>query len=402
MEIDTLILEKQIIGSVLKDPSLFLTAGTLRLEDVQNDICQDVWSAIRSLVSTAAELTVEDVLGTCRIAKSGHIQALIGHGSTDRDRLAATIKLLTDARRGAALHKLLTSQLGALKNGTPWDTVVSQILGSVTSDYGGYRTQSATSVRAASIERLKRAPREKIPTGLTYLDRHLGGGLGGGHLIGVGALTKTGKTTLIATISANLEAQKIPHQVFFLERHETFIEELKEARALGVNIRNLSDHISQLEERARQRTYTEYVNARGITADEIRHEVLYGARRKGIKVALVDYFQLIALPGANAKGSSRAIELGKAAQSLQATAADANVDIIATCQLEDDGRPRESNAIKFASNLYMNMHRDQNCPETWFEMIATNITPPHDIGSISEPALIFSDTVGPYFRNPHD
>lgn len=393
-------LEKQIVGSVLLDPTLYTATDGLRTEDLQHEICLDVWAALRSHIASGAEFNTDNVLGACRIASRDHISTLLRSGSKDRDRLCSAIKLLTDARRTQALNTLLTGTLGRLKGGEHWGTIVSELLSTVTTDYGGHRSRSASSVRIDSIERLKRSNREKVQTGLTCLDRHLGGGLSGGHLVGIGALTKTGKTTLVATISANLETNKVPHQVFFLERHETFIEELKEARALNVNIRDLPNHIPELEARARQRTYTEYVQARSMTVEEIRHEILYGARKNGIRVVLIDYFQLIPIP--SGKGVSRLKELERAAQLLQATATDSGADIIVTCQLEDDGRPRETNAIKFAANLYMNMHRDQNHPETWFEMIATNITPANNIGSISDPAIMFCETSGPYFANPYD
>jgi replicative DNA helicase len=222
----------------------------------------------------------------------------------------------------------------------------------------------------------------------------------GGWLIGVGAFAKTGKTTLVATISGNLDRQRVPHQVFTLERSETYIEELKAARDMGINITQLGKHVDAFEQRLNEPSYAEYIHSRSITVEEIRHEILSGVRKKGIRAAFIDYWQLIATSAKGLRADSRNEELGRQVQLIADTAGDAGIPIVLTSQLNDNGAPRESNAIKFAANIFLILQRDQNAAEAWFENIVTNITEPLNIGSINDPALMFRSDVGPFFDAP--
>nr|WP_274597201.1 DnaB-like helicase C-terminal domain-containing protein [Microvirga tunisiensis] len=272
----------------------------------------------------------------------------------------------------------------------------------LTSDYAGYRTREAASVAANLKRRLIQNTGKPIPTGLTMLDRHLGGGLVPSTMIGIGAFTKTGKTTLLNTISYNLEEGGHSHLIFTLERREEDVEAAKASRFLECSSRKLASRVNDLDRYIARPRRAYYIHDTQITVEDIRHEILYHKRRYGIIMAGVDYWQLIQPSSKERRDSNRERELARAAQVLQQTAMDADLCIVITCQLSDDGRPRESNSIKFASSLYVNMHRDQGRAETWFETTATNITPWTNIGSINTPALLFEGEIGPYFRNPED
>ncbi len=395
---DTIALERQILGSILRDPTLYGTAETLRLEDLEDLACRDVWFAIQSLAHSAADITKDAVVGSCMRANPADIEEIGRHGHVDRDRLAIAVTMLIDARRAAALEADLTRQLGALRGDGQWRRAISELLAILGAEYGGYRSKSALSARQATLQKLRMATGEAIPTGLRSLDERLGGGMRDGWLIGIGAYAKTGKTTLVATISGNLDRQQVPHQVFTLERHETYIEELKAARELKINITQLGTKIDEFERRLAMPSYAEYIHSRSITVEEIRHEILSGVRRKGIRVALIDYWQLIAMSAKGLKADNRGEELARQVQLIAATAGDAGIPIILTSQLNDNGAPRESNAIKFAANLFLILQRDQNAAEAWFENVVTNITEPLNIGSIADPALIFRSDIGPYFE----
>ena len=146
--------------------------------------------------------------------------------------------------------------------------------------------------------------------------------------------------------------------------------------------------------------YAEYIHSRSLTVEEIRHEILYGVRRKGIRVAMIDYWQLIAASGKGLRADNREEELARQVQLIAATSVDAGIPIVLTSQLNENGAPRGSNAIKFAANLFMILHRDPTGAEAWLECVVTNITEPINIGSVADPALIFQSDIGPYFSCP--
>lgn len=398
MAADTIALERQILGSILRDPTLYNVAESLRPEDVDDHACKDVWLAIQSLAHSGTVIDSQSVMGSCIFATAADVDEIAKYGHVDRDRLATAVTTLIDTRRAAALETELTRQLGSLRGDGQWRRAISELLAALSADYGGYRSKSAKSARQAALQKLRMATSEAIPTGLSSLDQRLGGGMRGGWLIGIGAYAKTGKTTLVATISGNLDHQKVPHQVFTLERHETYIEELKAARELQINVTQLGKNVDEFERRLNAPSYAEYIHSRSITVEEIRHEILSGVRRKGIRVALIDYWQLIAASAKGLRSENRSEELGRQVQLIADTAGDAGIPIILTSQLNDNGAPRESNAIKFAANLFLILQRDPNAAEAWFENVVTNITEPVNIGSISDPALIFRSDVGPYFE----
>jgi replicative DNA helicase len=400
MAIDSIALERQILGSVLNDPTLYGAIDVLRAEDIQDPACHEVWLAIQSLAHSAKPIDMQSVIGTCMLASANDVQEIARTGHVDRDRLVTAVTTLIDTRRTFALESELTRQIGALRTDGQWRRSISELLATLTADYGGYRSKSAVSTRQAALERLRMAAGDAIPTGLPTLDAHLNGGLRGSWLIGIGAFAKTGKTTLVATISGNLDQQKVPHQLFTLERHGTYIEELKAARELGVNVTQLATRIDDFERRIASPGYAEYIHSRSLTVEEIRHEILFGVRRKGIRVALIDYWQLIAPSGKGLRADNREEELSRQVQLLAATAVDAGIPIILTSQLNDNGAPRGSNSIKLAANLFLILHRDPTESETWLECVVTNITEPVNIGSAADPALIFQSDVGPYFSSP--
>lgn len=249
MALDTLALERQILGSVLNDPSLYAAIEPLRAEDIQDPACAEVWVAIQSLAHSAKKIDKQAVIGSVFLASADEVEQIARTGHVDRDRLSTAVATLIDSRRTFALESELTRQIGALRTDGQWRRSVSELLATLSADYGGHRSKTAISTRQAALERLRLSAGAAIPTGLATIDNHLKGGMRGGWLIGIGAYAKTGKTTLVATISGNLDQQKVPHQLFTLERHETYIEELKAARELGINVTQLSKKIDEFEKR---------------------------------------------------------------------------------------------------------------------------------------------------------
>ncbi|PZR86535.1 MAG: hypothetical protein DI537_28400 [Stutzerimonas stutzeri] len=398
MAVDTLALERQVLGSILRDPTLYNVAETLKSEDVEDHACKDVWLAMQAIAHSGALITLQAVTGSCIFASAADVDEIAKYGHVDRDRLAKAVATLIDTRRAAALETELTRQLGSLRADGQWRRAISELLATLSDDYGGYRSKTATSARQAALQKLRMAKTTAIPTGLTALDERLNGGMRPGWLIGVGAFAKTGKTTLVSTISGNLDQAGTPHQVFTLERHETYIEELKAARDLKINVTQLHNHVDDFERRLNTPSYAEYIHSRSITAEEIRHEILSGVRTRGVRAALIDYWQLIAASTKGIRSDNRNEELGRQVQLIADTAGDAGIPIFLTCQLNENGAPRESNAIKFAANIFLILQRDPNAAEAWFETVVTNVTEPVNIGSVHDPAIIFRSDIGPYFE----
>jgi replicative DNA helicase len=398
MTFDTDELERRIIGSVVSDPSLIDRIERIRFEDIEDPDCRDVLAALRGLSKDRTRITADTIAGSCIGTTAETIRRLAGIGTLNVDRLAEAVEALIDHKRTRMLKADLSESLGKLNNGQSWRETVADIGTKLISGYDTHRSRSGQDVRADVVRRLRMGSAARLPTGIAAIDAHFHGGLPPGYLIGLGAQTKTGKTTLIATISGEWDEMKIPHLLHSLERHDSHIESLKVARRLGVNMNALDDHIDRIEADT-SRSATQYVHDTRLTVEDWRHDVLYHVRRNGVRAAMVDYWQLFGASPKHRRNETRENELNRTVQIIANTAVDAGIPIILMSQNNDAGDPKDCKAIKQAAGYYGVIHRDQDSDATWIETIATTVSPMTDIGSHAQPALSLETGIGPYFRS---
>jgi replicative DNA helicase len=398
VNIDIIEIERRIIGSILKDPSLYHLAEIIRYDDLQDQVCRDIWAALRSLKMRGTAVTLNTVAGSCMVASTSDIAQVEHAGSLNVDRLADTVANLIDNKRNEALIQDLAENLGKLRNGQPWREIIGQLMTRLVVEYDGHNSRNGLDVRSDLIRQLRMGQASRLPTGLRAVDEHFQGGLPSGFLIGLGAQTKTGKTALAATISGNWDAAAIPHLVYSLERRETHIEALKTARRLNMNMNRLADHLDAIErEAARSATY--YVHNTRLTVEEWRHDVLHHVRRHNIKAVITDYFQLFVGAPNSGRKETREAELARTVQVIANTANDAGIPILLLSQNNDLGEPKDCKAIKQAAGYYGVIHRDQGQDSTYIETIATSISPFMNIGSLNHPAMLLDSAIGPHFRD---
>lgn len=397
MSVDLVEVERRIIGSVLRDPTLYPHAELIRYDDLDDPLCKDVWAAIRSMAMANTPITVDTVAGSCMEASGPDVSQLARTGTLNVDRLADAVIHLIDRKRSRALEVDLAEHLGRLRNGHGWREIIADLSARLVSDYDGHTAKSGVQVRSDMIRKLRLGTEVKIPTGLTQIDAYFQGGLPP-FLIALGAQTKTGKTTMAATISGNWDALAIPHLVFSLERKEDHIEKLKAARRLELNMNALAANLKAVEaDRSRSATY--YVHNTSLTAEEWRHEVLYHVRRHGVRAVITDYFQLFAASSRQNRKETREGELNRTVQLIANTAVDAGVPVLLFSQNNDQGEPRDCKAIKQAASYYGVIHRDQGHDATHIETIATSVSPFMNIGSFTQPAMVLDEGIGPHFRD---
>ncbi len=397
MTFDTDELERRIIGSLVRDPTLIDRVDRLRYDDIQDTVCRDIFSALRGLAKSKTPVSLDTIAGSCIGATGDQIHALKERGTLSVDRLHEAVEMLIDQRRSHMLKGDLQEALGKLNNGHPWRSVIADINTKVVSGYDSYRARHGEDVRSAVVRNRRKGATTRVPTGIASVDSHFGGGLPPTYLIGLGAQTKTGKTAFVATVSGNLDNADIPHAVFSLERNETHIESLKLSRKLGIHIDKLDDHLDRVEAMT-DRSSTYYVHDTNLTVEDWRHDVLFHVRRHGIRLVLVDYWQLFAPSSKQRRSETRENELNRTVQVIANTAVDAGIPIVLMSQNNESGDPKDCKAIKQAAGYYGVIHRDQDQDAAWIETIATSVSPLLNIGSHSQPALSLDLGVGPYFQ----
>jgi len=193
-----------------------------------------------------------------------------------------------------------------------------------------------------------------IPTGLSALDRILGG-LCPGRLTVIAGKPGAGKTTLM--LQTALTAARAGHSVVIVscEMTEPEVCRVMLSRHAGISLSPAD--VLALDERTRAEQRRRLMDAAdqiammpiaieyrpGISSGQIRHLLRHHAQR-GAKLAVVDYIQLV--DGRTRRDQSREQEVAEVALTLKTLAGQLGMSIVAGSQVNDAGEVRESRAIE--------------------------------------------------------
>ncbi|MBS0373414.1 MAG: replicative DNA helicase [Proteobacteria bacterium] len=177
-----------------------------------------------------------------------------------------------------------------------------------------------------------------VATGYTELDR-MTAGLQPGDLIIVAGRPSMGKTTLAVNIAENAAIErKVPAAIFSMEMSAEALT-LRMISSLGrVSQGHLRTGALSAEDWPRITSATEVLSAAPIFIDEtpaltpteIRARARRLKREKGLGLIVVDYLQLMQVPGTK---ENRATEISEISRSLKALAKELQLPVIALSQL---------------------------------------------------------------------
>lgn len=186
-----------------------------------------------------------------------------------------------------------------------------------------------------------------LPTGLGELDQMLGG-LRGGQLIVIGARPSVGKTALALTIAENVTATGTPAVMFSLEMPGVDIGARVLSMESGVSMTRFT-RANRLEPReielltsvlAQVENCPLYLDEQpNQTASRIASATRSSVRRHGVKLALIDYLQIM---DAESKGEYRSHQVGEMAQRLKQVARECNIPVILLSQLTRESENRST------------------------------------------------------------
>jgi replicative DNA helicase len=234
------------------------------------------------------------------------------------------------------------------------------------------------------LDTLHQSPGEVrgVPTGFTLLDRKTAG-LQPGELIVIAGRPSMGKSTLAVNIAESAAIAKgVPAAIFTMEMSSEqmtlrMISSLGRVSASHLRTGNFSDEDwSRIQGAMSQLSGAPiYLDeSPALTPTELRARARRLKRERGLGLVIVDYLQLMQVPGTK---ENRATEISEISRSLKALAKELNVPVIAISQLNraveqrTDKRPvmsdlRESGAIEQDADLILLIYReevyDQNSP----------------------------------------
>lgn len=247
-------------------------------------------------------------------------------------------------------------------------------------------------------------------TGFPMLDNAMGGGLYPAKCYGIAARKKQGKTVIGGQISEALMDQGIIHAYVALEMGAGEIHERLMARRMEKNSLVFKDPRSRHNEyfiRAYQTARASmnekcivYVDAPGLTFDDLRRECSFLVASKGVKVIIVDYLQLI---GGQAKGESQAQHLDRICQWFAEFARKHEVTFLSLAQINQEGNVRGGEGMRLAFDQVYELQQvefqtsDEIRVEAFLDMMDTRYTKWSSVGTKESPALRLHTTIGPQF-----
>jgi replicative DNA helicase len=251
-----------------------------------------------------------------------------------------------------------------------------------------------------------------VPTGFTLLDRKTTG-LQPGDLVVIAGRPSMGKTTLAVNIAENAAIAKgVPSAIFSMEMSAEQLT-LRLISSLGrVNQSHLRTGNFSEEDWSRIQGAMAQLSAAplfvdetpALTPTEVRARARRLKRERGLGLVVVDYLQLMQVPGTK---ENRATEISEISRSLKALAKELQIPVVALSQLNraveqrTDKKPvmsdlRESGAIEQDSDLILLIYREEVYdPNTARKGIADIIIAKQRNGPIGEVQLTF---LGEYTR----
>jgi replicative DNA helicase len=295
----------------------------------------------------------------------------------DISAMCEQVALLAQNRRTIqTAFKLAELGLQSGQNPGPFFDVSQKMIASLVSD-GNVKSRPKDSADLANefYSELQRPipASTTIRTGLCELDRRLGGGLQSGRLYVAAGRPGMGKSALV--FQAMVSAARDGHRAlgFTLEMKAPQLQARLLAHESGIDSRSLrtaagderAGELSVASSRLSQLPYAIVDDAR-VTVQQLRLTARRERAKRGLKLVVVDYLQLMASEG---RHDTREQEVASISRELKKLANELDIAVLAACQLNRnleqraDKRPmlsdlRESGAIEQDADVVMLLYRD--------------------------------------------
>lgn len=390
--------ETSILGAVLRNRSMMTDLGDLAPEHFLDPAFRASWRAMLADSTIddefALQMAVPDLTEaqTDAIVRTNH----------KREIVLRAKNILHESRARRDLRRVLNESLKSLdeKEGT-----AAEIGARTTRSLKDVSASATISMAAVDVARQleKQETAGFVSTGIRTLDYVLYGGFHYGLLTGILARYKVGKTALMASVARNLERQGIPTLMVSLERRMGDVERFIAARSLGIDARDL-DLMGNAEHKEAFAEYVEsvrklrYVHKPAISIEQLRALIISEIQAHGIKVVLVDYWQLITNPHSR---STQADKQHESAQIMADLAAELDVSIVITGQLNQEGQPKGSEGILAAAGMVVKIEREVNSQGAFVTTLVSNKGPALDKGNPSDPSLMLA-LPGPHYSDYED
>ena len=365
--------ERSVIGAILMGYGRAEDTG-LRSDDFTDSLCQRVFTTCKALEvqGKIADLTT---VGDSDI-DVGDLIELTSEAGVDRHIITQHVE---NIRTASARREVRDIALNAAKmaqdNDVALDETISMArtaLDAVGAATGSGETVSGTDAVVDFHEWLYEKPVPPIPTGLSSLDKRLGGGFSGGKLVVIGARPAVGKSALLSKIAMQALGQGKRVLYVSLEMEPREIISRMMAALAHVSAAKMEAH--ELDEAEQLRLAEAYgmfngdalhISQKAVTPTLVRKAALKVRAKCGLDMVCVDYLQLMHADG---KTSGRAEEVGEISRALKLLAMELGVPVLAAAQVNrastqgEERAPRlfelrESGSIEQDADVVLLLHK---------------------------------------------
>lgn len=384
--------EQAVLGSLLKDPSCLATVSDmLKTEHFYIPQHKEIYTAIINIDTMGGRIdplvvleelkrkgVYDDIGGKTYLMK-------IAQSVPSTQNVESYIKIIIDKYYLRTLMLTAREILDETGEGTESPDVLLDMAEQKIYDIRrGKNTSGPVKVSDIIVsdvfDRLKKLgsadPKEKeqymgIPTGFSYLDKVLAGGLHRSDLILVGARPGMGKTSFALNMARNMAVKGKKVLFFSLEMsNEQLAQRIISTEARIVSGKLRTGEITDADWEKLGLALQNLINAElyfddtaSITVPEMKARV---RRMKGVDCVVIDYLQLMA---GTKRTENRVQEISEITRSLKLMAKDLNIPVVTCSQLSRntaktaDHRPqltdlRESGSIEQDADIVLMLHRD--------------------------------------------
>lgn len=367
--------EREVLSACLTEENIYTALGhRLSGELFTDEECRKVWHIMQAMQKEGKRPELAEV-GMRLMAEGGDISRFMIVGAPfiwTRQRIDLLCELAQKRRLYALCNKIITM----INN----PSVSADALQSVVAELGEAAKESEptvlsfadtlTALQNHAAARLEGDTADNLPTGLGLLDH--GHGFHVGDLVVIAAETSQGKSSLATTIARNMAIEGIPSAYYSLEMGaEQLAARIVARDTLIASARVLYEQLND-EEFSQFYETTLGLKSLPIFFDEnsktsfqkLCTSIRAMVRTHGIRVAFIDYLQILANSGAN---DNREQVIGDMARALKRLAVEENVCIVALSRLNRSAvnkeptinRLRGSGQIEEAADMVILINRKE-------------------------------------------
>lgn len=356
--------EQSVIGSCLVtgDTSTFdLVSPIVTADDFYNVRYRFLFEAVHRLAEDNKPLDeihlCEALKGSNRLDEVGGMAGLmsLANAATTQAQAVHYAKLISEK---ANLRKLIrhcrVAEEQARDESESFNdiraTLESGVLEIDSKDTSGYGVQDSVDELVNDLKLMQAgeyAP-DVVQTNVGRLDLFLGNrGIAAGEVLTLAAPTSCGKSAFALYVSLKaMTEQNVSTAYFSFEMPQKQLMKRMVQALSGVNLRNIQEGTANADQAERFYKASERIKelplytvhaVKGV--EDLISQARYLVRKKGVKLIVVDYLQLI---GFNSKSMSKAEGIAHISHRIKQMALDLNVSVILLAQVNREGAKRET------------------------------------------------------------